>query len=81
MRGAGIYSNVNEVMFQVLPTKPLRIVRYLVDGAVYTPNCAHMVFKVMLKHDMSYAVDLSGAQYGSQRTVTPWKEYEAEMVA
>lgn len=40
----------------------------------------HHIFKVDLKDGISYALDLTGAQYGHFRTVTPWIVYEKTMV-
>ncbi|WPH00750.1 Hypothetical protein R9X50_00358000 [Acrodontium crateriforme] len=40
----------------------------------------HSLYKIKLKDDIEYAFDLSGAQFGSYRTVIPWEEYEAKHV-
>lgn len=41
----------------------------------------HVVFKVHLKDGISYAFDLTGAQYGRFNPVTPWSDFEKDMVA
>ena len=75
----GTKSRVQEV--KVVAKPPIRIVYHHLDGfeKVY-PNMKHWVFKVSVRDDMSYALDLSAAQYGGLRTVMPGVEYDANMV-
>ena len=78
---AGPDWSVQEVNFWVRTKKLNYIVSHDISGGVvHDEERVHQVFMVTLRHDMTCAIDLSAAQYGMSRTVTPWKQYEAEMI-
>lgn len=72
----GCCSELEEVLISVKAGK-----RYIVFENGSEEARTHCIFKVNLKDGNSYALDLSGAQYGYFRTVMLWTDYMADMVA
>ena len=79
MAPAGSYKRLCEVDFFVGAHKD-RIVYHNDDGSIDPPKMHHAIFKVELKDGNSYALDTAGAQYNHHRTITPWAEYEQQMI-
>lgn len=55
------------------------LVEYIDDNDATIVTRGHHIFRVKIEGDW-FAFDVAGAQFGSQSPVTPWHEYEAEMI-
>ena len=76
------HTKIEEIEVEVdAAEEKAQVMFYDVAGSRIQTAVRHMLFRVTLEEDTSYyAFDLSAAQYGHPRTVTPWDVYETAML-
>ena len=77
-----ITSSIEEVTLLPKNTRLEILQGLIVDGqrAARKDGWKHVVFKVTLKNDDQYAIDLTGAQHGHHQECMKWDEYVASRV-
>lgn len=60
-----------------MPVSANRIDFYRADLPLDKTNYGHEVLKIGLRNGESYVLDLTSAQYGQMRIVTPWDVYKS----
>ena len=58
-----------------IPRTPLETYHVDENGAIVDEEYGHQIVRVKLKTGESYALDMTGAQYGYVETVRPWVSY------
>ena len=71
----GLFAEVDEVTHYTKNTR-LRLLPADDTGTVDAHDYSHSVIRITLKNGEKYILDLTGAQYGWQETVTPYDIYQ-----